>query len=352
MKKSSQNKPLRHVAELIKHQLVESDSLEELKKVANQFSIAITPEMHQAIDLNNPNDPIKKQFVPAREELFVTSSESQDPIGDEKFTAVKGVVHRYPDRCLLMPVNVCPVYCRFCFRREKVGPGNESLSATELKKAYEYIKEHPEIWEVILTGGDPLILKPNTLKNILDKLDEITTVEVVRIHTRVPVVEPARINKEMLRALKLKNKPVYIILHANHPNEFTPAAVKAVASLVDSGIPMLSQSVLLRGINDNIETLSLLMRTMIKNRIKPYYLHHGDLAKGTSHFRTSISEGQALMQQLRGRFSGICQPLYVLDIPGGHGKVPIQHNYIKKRKKDYLVKDYKNKLHTYDEGQV
>jgi lysine 2,3-aminomutase len=340
-------KTLRKVSEIISHQLASPDSLNELEKVANQFSIAITPDMYHAIDKNNPEDPIKKQFIPSSEELKISSEESHDPIGDEKHTTVKGLIHRYPDRCLLMPVNVCPVYCRFCFRREKIGPGSDTLNASELKKTYDYIRSHPEIWEVILTGGDPLILKPMMLKKILQQLDEITTVEVIRIHTRVPVVDSKRINKELLKILKLKHKPVYIVLHANHPNEFTPAAIKAIASLVDSGIPMLSQSVLLKGINDNIETLSQLMKTMIKNRIKPYYLHHGDLAKGTSHFRTSIAAGQNLMRQLRGHYSGLCQPLYVLDIPGGHGKVPIQNSYIKKEKKSYLIEDYKDQTHVY-----
>lgn len=344
-KKSGKN--FHKVSELVENKLVPSESLKELEKVAKRFSIAITPDMYKVIDKHNPDDPIKKQFIPSTEELKITSKETHDPIGDETYTAVKGLIHRYPDRCLLMPVNVCPVYCRFCFRREKIGPGSETLTTTELKKAYEYIRSQPNIWEVILTGGDPLILKPIVFKKILKNLDEISTVEVVRIHTRVPVVDPKRITKELLQALKLKSKPVYIVLHSNHPNEFTPDAIKAIAALVDTGIPMLSQSVLLKGINDNIETLSQLMRTMIKNRIKPYYLHHGDLAKGTSHFRTSIETGQKLMKQLRGHYSGLCQPTYVLDIPGGHGKVPIQNSYIKKEKENYLIEDYQNQKHSY-----
>jgi lysine 2,3-aminomutase len=214
--------------------------------------------------------------------------------------------------------------------------------------AYDYIRSQPHIWEVILSGGDPFILKPKVLAKILNKLDEIETVEVIRIHTRVPVVDPSRINSEMLAALSLKNKPVFIVLHANHAKEFIPEAVKAIAALVDNGVPMLSQSVLLRGINDNIQALSELMRTFIKNRIKPYYLHHGDLALGTSHFRTSITEGQELTQQLRGHYSGLCQPLYVIDIPGGHGKVPIHHHYITPTGEgEYNLEDYQGHHHVY-----
>lgn len=345
-------KSIRKVEELVSHQLAPSISKKSLEKIAENFSIAITPDMYHSMDLSNSDDPIMRQFVPSEKELHTTAAELNDPIGDESFTTVKGIIHRYPDRCLFKPVNVCPVYCRFCFRREKVGPGNEALSSAELNNAYEYIRAHPSIWEVVLTGGDPLILKPKALSAILKNLDDIETVGVVRIHTRVPVVDPERINSDMLAALSLKNKPTYIALHANHSNEFTQSARDAIATLVNAGIPMLSQSVLLRGVNDNIETLSELMRTFIKNRVKPYYLHHGDMAKGTSHFRTSIAHGQNLMQKLRGYYSGICQPLYVIEIPGGYGKVPIQHNYIRNEKGDgnYCIEDYQGKNYHYQDN--
>lgn len=344
-------KSIRTLDDLTKNNLINPEELPSLEKVVETFSLSISDQMHQLIDKTNPNDPIAKQFVPSVNELNITSFERTDPIGDDTHTIVKGIVHRYPDRCLFIPVRVCPVYCRFCFRREKMGISSETMTPQELDTAFAYIQQHPEIWEVIITGGDPLILKPMVLKSLLNRLNAIPHVEVIRLHTRVPVVESHRINSDMIAALKC-DKPVYVVLHANHPNEFTPEASKACAALVDAGIPMLSQTLLLKDVNNTIETLSALMRCFIKNRIKPYYLHHADLARGTEHFRTSISEGQHLMTQLRGRFSGICQPTYVLDIPGGYGKAPIGPNYIQAKKNEhaelcYCVEDYRGNLHDY-----
>ena len=347
-------KPLRKLDDLIQHDLVNEADLPALQEVVENFSLSITDQMQQLIDKSDPEDPIAKQFIPSIKERNITSIERADPIGDNVHTTVKGIIHRYPDRCLFTPVHVCPVYCRFCFRKEKVGTPTESLSPEELNHAFAYIHDHKEIWEVIITGGDPLILKPAVLKAFIDRLNAIPHVEVIRIHSRVPVVESHRINTEMIAALKC-NKPVYVLLHTNHPKEFTPEAVKACAALVDAGIPMLSQTILLKDLNDDIETLSTLMRCFIKNRIKPYYLHHGDLARGTQHFRTTIEKGQQLMKQLRGRFSGICQPTYVLDIPGGHGKVPIGPNYIHPENNhsiledeiNYCVEDYRGCIHHY-----
>jgi lysine 2,3-aminomutase len=342
-------KTLHSLNELINHQLVNKDDELALQKVTENFSIAITEQMFHLIDKQNSDDPIAKQFVPSTLELTIHQKEKSDPIGDKVHTKVKGIVHRYPDRCLFTPVHVCPVYCRFCFRKEKVGHGDETLTPNELEQAFQYIENHPAIWEVILTGGDPLILKPTLLKKIIQRLHTIPHVEVIRIHTRVPVVDSARINAEMIDALN-SHQPVYVVLHANHSQEFTPAAIQACANLVNAGIPLLSQTTLLKNINDNVETLSQLMRCFIKHRIKPYYLHHADLVPGTSHFRTSIAQGQQLMRELRGRFSGICQPTYVLDIPGGFGKVPIGPQYLKQldESASYCVEDYQGQLHVYD----
>lgn len=339
-------KTLRTLHELSEKNIIIPENISCLKPIVENFSLAITQQMETLIDKTNPDDPIYKQFIPDVLEAEIKEEEIEDPIGDDKYSPVKGIVHRYPDRCLFMPVVICPVYCRFCFRREKVSRASEKLSAEDFANAYEYIKNHPEIWEVILTGGDPFILKPKILKEIIDKLCEIPHVEIIRIHTRVPVVASDLITSEMISALKCK-KTVYIILHANHANEFTQESIQAIASIIDAGIPMLSQSVLLKNVNDNIETLSTLMRTFIKYRIKPYYLHHPDLVKGTSHFRVSIKEGQKLMKALRGRFSGLCQPTYVLDIPGGFGKVPIGFSYLQIDEKNYLVEDFCAQQHTY-----
>ncbi|MHB1946701.1 MAG: lysine-2,3-aminomutase-like protein [Gammaproteobacteria bacterium] len=344
-------KTLRTLEDLIQHELIDQKDLPNLQTVVEDFSLAISDSMLQLIDKTNPEDPIAKQFVPSIQELTISASESTDPIGDHVHAKVKGIIHRYPDRCLFMPVHVCPVYCRFCFRKEKVGESSQTMSPAELQAALTYLREHKEIWEVILSGGDPLILKPATLKKLIQELNSIEHIEVIRIHTRVPVVDPARINLEMIDALKCE-KPVYVLLHANHPNEFSPAAKKACALLVDAGIPMLSQTILLKDLNDNIDVLSQLMRCFIKNRIKPYYLHHGDLARGTQHFRATIAKGQELMKQLRGRFSGLCQPTYVLDIPGGYGKTPIGPNYVEMgldSLTDYQIEDYEGQIHNYSE---
>jgi lysine 2,3-aminomutase len=293
-------------------------------------------------------DPIARQFVPSAAELVTLAEERADPIGDDPHTVVKGVIHRYPDRVLLKPLHVCPVYCRFCFRREKVGPGGEMLSPAELEAAFSYIRSNPKIWEVILTGGDPLILAERRLAEIIRSLDAIPHVKVIRIHTRVPVVDPDRVTTGILDALKV-GTPVYVVLHCNHPRELTPVGRAACARLIDNGIPMLNQSVLLKGVNDDPETMEQLLRALVETRVKPYYLHHGDLAEGTSHFRTSIEEGQFLMRSLRGRLSGVCQPTYVLDIPGGFGKVPIGPNYTQGPDANdcYQVKDYRGQVHAY-----
>jgi lysine 2,3-aminomutase len=267
--------------------------------------------------------------VPDRRELHRHVSEIADPIGDDLKSPIKGLVHRYPDRVLLKVVSVCAVYCRFCFRRESVGVGEAGLKSDEFEAALDYIRAHEEIWEVVLTGGDPLTLSPRRLAEATQALAAIPHVKILRWHTRLPVAAPERVTDAMARALTDgHDKTIYVALHANHPRELTPASRAACRRLIDRGVAMVSQSVLLKGVNDDVETLAALMRAFVEARIKPYYLHHGDLAPGTAHFRTTIAEGQALMSQLRGRISGLAQPTYVLDIPGAHGKIPLGPGYV------------------------
>jgi lysine 2,3-aminomutase len=318
---------IRLPSELVAAGLAPADALADLARVAQRYAVAITPEIAALIDRADPDDPIARQFVPDIAELTMTSDERADPIGDDAHSPVEGIVHRYPDRVLLKLVNVCAVYCRFCFRREMVGPAKQMLTPDQLDAALGYIAANPQIWEVILTGGDPLVLSARRLAEVMKRLAAIDHVKIIRLHTRLPVVSPARITPPLVRAVKTA-KITYVALHANHPRELTPGVRAACARLVDAGIPMVSQSVLLRGVNDDAATLEALMRGFVECRIKPYYLHHGDLAPGTSHFRTTIAEGQALMRALRGRVSGLAQPTYVLDIPGGHGKVPVGPGYV------------------------
>jgi lysine 2,3-aminomutase len=289
--------------------------------VTAAYATAITPSLVELIDRTDPADPIARQFVPTGAELDVRPEELPDPIGDKTHEPVEGIVHRYPDRVLLKAVSVCPVYCRFCFRREMVGPEKDgNLSPAELEAALGYIRQHPEIWEVIVTGGDPFMLSARRAAALTRELEAIPHVKVIRWHTRMPVADPERITNEFVAAIRSSSKAVYVAVHCNHPRELTPAVRAACARFVDAGIPLLSQTVLLKGVNDDIDTLEQLMRGFIETRIKPYYLHHADLAPGTSHFRTAVEQGQALVRELRDRVSGLAQPHYVIDIPGGVSK--------------------------------
>jgi len=309
--------------------LIQQEGAASLAGVGQRYAVAITPAMAQLIDPADTADPIARQFIPDARELDRLPVENDDPIGDGLKSPVRGIVHRYRDRVLLKLVSVCPVYCRFCFRREMVGPGkNEALSEADVAGALDYIRAHPEIWEVILTGGDPLILSPRRVAEITTAIGEIAHVKILRWHSRVPAVAPERITPQLVEALRTSPKTVFIALHANHPRELTAAARQACARLIDGGVVMVSQSVLLKGVNDDADTLESLMRAFVEMRIKPYYLHHGDLAPGTAHLRTTIAHGQTLMRELRRRLSGLALPTYVLDIPGAHGKVPIGPQYI------------------------
>lgn len=304
--------------------LISQQNARKLGPVAARYAIAITPEIAGLIDTSDPDDPIARQFVPSTAELNRRPEEDPDPIGDDRHSPIAGIVHRYRDRVLLKLTHVCPVYCRFCFRREMVGPGKGTmLEGKALDAALGYIAAHPEIWEVVLTGGDPFVPAPRRLAEVTAKLDKIPHVQILRWHTRVPVADPDAVTNDLVRALTRTGKAVYVVLHVNHPRELTQDVRAAIARLANAGIPLLSQSVLLRGVNDDIETLEALMRALVAARVKPYYLHHADLVPGTAHFRTTIAKGRALMRALHARVSGLCQPTYVLDIPGGHAKAKL-----------------------------
>ena len=320
--KREKDRTLRTPADLVADGLLPPQRLVDAEAVARKYALGLTPDV--AALILTPDDPIARQFLPDARELLTTPDELADPIGDAAHSPCEGLVHRYPDRVLLKLVNVCAVYCRFCFRRETVGPGRaEALSPRALDDALAYVAADPQIWEVILTGGDPLAASPRRLAAVAARLADIAHVKVLRVHTRVPVVAPERVDSALIDALRAAGKTLYVAIHANHPRELTPAAIAACARLADAGACLVSQSVLLRGVNDDVTTLAALMRGFVEARIKPYYLHHPDLAPGTSHFRLSIEEGRALVGALRGHVSGVCQPNYVLDLPGGHGKVPL-----------------------------
>jgi len=339
---------LRKAADLVARGLVPDARAAALERVAERYAVAITPAMAELIDPTDAADPIARQFIPDLAELVVAPEERADPIGDERLSPVKGIVHRYPDRVLLKPLHACPVYCRFCFRRDQVGPDGEVLTPVELSAALDYVRARPQIWEVIVTGGDPFLLSPRRLSGIVRALDEIEHVQVIRFHTRVPVADPVRVNARLVAALGA-DKAVYVAIHANHPRELTPGFLAACRRLVKAGIPLLGQTVLLKGVNDEASVLESLFRGLVAARVKPYYLHHPDLARGTGHFRVDLRDGQALMRRLRGRVSGLCQPSYVLDLPGGYGKVPVGpcHAETVSGSRDWIVEDFQGGRHRY-----
>src|SRR5271154_1507965 len=313
---------------LIERGLAAPERLAELEAVAARYAIALTPALAALVRPGDPADPIARQFVPDARELIRDPAESDDPIGDDAMSPIHGLVHRYPDRVLIKLVAACAVYCRFCFRRERVGPGSGALTSTEFAAALDYVGARPGVWEVILTGGDPLILSPRRIAGATKALAAISHVKILRWHTRLPVAAPERVTKTMARALIADGKTTVVAVHANHPRELTEAARAACRRLSAEGAMLVSQSVLLKGVNDDPETLIELMRAFVEARVKPYYLHHGDLAPGTAHWRVPIERGQELMGALRGRLSGLATPTYVLDIPGGRGKVPIGPQWI------------------------
>lgn len=315
----------------------EMDALED---VARKYAIGITP--HVASLIKSANDPVGLQYIPQTKEMAATPEESRDPIGDDEHSPVKGIVHRYPDRVLLKIAQACAVYCRYCFRREMIGPKTETLSQDDIQNALAYVRAHKDVWEVILTGGDPLILSARQIGAVLDNLEAIDHVKVMRIHSRVPVADPARVTPELCAALK-REKAVYVVVHINHENEITPDVERALKMLREADCILLSQSVLLKGVNDDPETLEALFRRLVSLRVKPYYLHHPDMAKGTSHFRLSIRKGQDIMRALLGRLSGLAQPTYMLDIPGGRGKIPLTPSYFDGAR----AEDYQGGIHFY-----
>ena len=314
---------LRSASDLVTAGLV--DAAAPIEAVARRYAIAIPPAFQRLI--TDPDDPVGRQVVPHPDELLTAANEHDDPTADAPMSPVEGVVRRYPDRALLKPVLTCPLYCRFCFRRAHVGPEGGLLAEPALDAALDWIAAEPALREVILTGGDPLILSPRRLAHIVRRLDRMPHIETIRIHTRVPVAAPERIDGALVEALGA-DTPLRVILHANAAAELTADARAAIRRLLTAAIPVLSQSVLLRGVNDTPERLEALLRALLRARVTPATLHQLDRAPGTARFHVPIDEGRALLAALRGRVPGDSIPTYVLDIEGGHGKVPIGPDYL------------------------
>jgi lysine 2,3-aminomutase len=285
--------------------------------VKGGFNLLIPKYYVDLIDWNDPDDPLAKMVVTSDLEGDVKKYEMDDPIGDKPHSPVPGIVHRHRDRCLLMLTNVCAVHCRFCFRKNLLDRHTYDFS-----KSIEYIRLHPEIWEVILSGGDPFMFTDHFMELVITKLREIPHVKMIRFHTRTPVVYPKRVTDNLVSILG-KAKPYIVVLHINHEREITPFFCRAVADMQKNGALLMSQSVLLKGVNDNAGSLANLFRKLVETGVKPYYLHHLDPAPGNHHFRISVEAGKELYKQLRQKVSGVCVPEYMIDVPGGYGKFPV-----------------------------
>jgi len=340
---------LRTGSQLADAGLADASAIEQIDVIGAQYSVAIPANLARLIDPADPDDPIARQFIPDPAELTIAEDELEDPIGDKAHAPVRGLVHRYPDRVLLMPTMSCPVYCRYCFRRDRVGRAADAPTADDLEAAYRYIESDSEIHEVILTGGDPLSLSDARLERIISRLNGISHLNNIRIHTRVPVALPERVTDTLVAALR-SDIPVWMVLHSNHARELTDDVAAACDRLIRGGIPLLSQSVLLKSVNDDVNTLADLFRRLVRLRIKPYYLHHPDRARGTARFRLTLAEGRALVSALRGNISGLCQPTYVVDIPGGHGKAVAQTASVSSADTGWALQDFRGETHDYTDN--
>lgn len=344
---SDEKTPTTGARELCDAGLIANEDLSEIDALTGSFPVRISPAIRALIV--DANDPIARQFVPDRREAEIRSWEEADPIGDKTHSPVKGIVHRYPDRVLLKLSTSCPVHCRFCFRKEMIGPrADEILTTDDLDAAFDYVENHRAVWEVILSGGDPLVLSPRRIRDVVGRLDAIAHVAVVRWHSRVPVVSPERVTPDFVAALSSGSKTVYLAVHTNHAREHTEAVREGCTRLRQAGIVLVGQTVLLRGVNDSAGALEELMRSCVTLGIKPYYLHLLDRAIGTSHFRVPLAEAVNLLGSLRGRLSGLCQPTLMLDLPGGHGKVPVPTSgVVDEGGGRYKVTDFTGRTHTY-----
>ena len=323
-----------------------------MQPLKNQSALKyVTSQVMETMDsIDTEFDPIARQYIPSSEENKILPDETTDPIGDDIHSPINGLVHRYPDRVLLKITDTCAVYCRFCFRKDMVDQGKGVLTESNIEQIIAYIQNAPQVREVIFSGGDPLTLSNRRLKSILSKLASIEHLDVIRFHTRAPVVSPERFDNELINILTSLPQAVYMVIHTNHANEINDAVKNTLKKLSNTSIQMLSQSVLLKGVNDDVTTLENLFRTLIRNNVKPYYLHHLDKARGTSHFRVSINRGKKIFSALQDRLSGIAMPRYVMEIPDGHGKMPVNDTYFTQHEDHWEVKDFKGKTHIYQES--
>jgi lysine 2,3-aminomutase len=320
---------------------------EDVAKCLDSFRMAVTPYYASLMDPDDPNDPIRKICIPSIQETYPCGDDMADPLGEVRDSPVPHIVHRYPDRVLFLATLRCSAYCRYCTRRRVVGEEDRVITESELKKAVQYISDHTEIRDVLISGGDPLVMSTEKLEHIIASIRAVPHVDIVRIGTRVPVVMPMRITDELLTMLK-KYQPIWINAHFTHPKELTPECQRACEAIVDAGIPLGSQTVLLRGINDDPETMKALMLGLVHMRVRPYYIYQCDLSQGIGHFRTSVDTGIRIMHSLQGYISGFAVPKFVIDAPGGGGKVPMNYDYVvSKDNKEVVMENFRGDIYRY-----
>lgn len=333
--------------ELQKYIKLTPEEEEGIKKSLQTIRMSITPYYLSIIDLNNPRCPVRKQAIPSVMELHLSKADLLDPLHEDEDSPVPGLTHRYPDRVLFLITDMCAMYCRHCTRRRFAGQTDSESPSERIQKGIDYIAQTPQVRDVLLSGGDALLVSDKLLENIIKKLREIPHVEIIRIGTRVPVVMPQRITDDLVNMLK-KYHPIYLNTHFNHCDELTPQAEEACRKMANAGIPLGNQSVLLRGVNDNVDVMKNLVHKLVKNRVRPYYIYQCDLSQGLEHFRTPVSKGIEIIENLRGHTSGYAVPTYVIDAPGGGGKIPVGPTYIISQSPDKIVlRNFEGVISTY-----
>ncbi|MCG6892344.1 MAG: KamA family radical SAM protein [Desulfobacteraceae bacterium] len=340
---------IRTISQLQRMLQLTAEEIRALEGSETTLPVAVTPYYMSLLSPENSGQALRRTVIPVIDEAIRSAGESEDPLGEEHQSPVPGLVHRYPDRVLLLVLDFCSTYCRYCTRSRVVGRGALFPSRSRLELAFDYIRSHPEIRDVLLSGGDPLTLGDNRLEWILSRLRQIPTVEIIRIGTKIPAVLPQRVTARLTRMLR-KYHPLWMSLHFTHPEECTPEAARACAALADSGIPLGSQTVLLRGINDNLEVMKELVHRLLRMRVRPYYLYQCDPILGSAHFRTPVDKGLEIIRGLRGFTSGYAVPTFVVDAPGGGGKVPVMPQTIAGREgMDLLLRNYEDRCFRYPE---
>ncbi len=335
--------------ELSKYFTFEPEEAEGIKKALAKFRMAITPYYLSLIDPNDPFDPIRRQAIPQGAECNIAPADLNDPLHEDEDSPAPGLTHRYPDRVLFLITDMCSMYCRHCTRRRFAGQKDDESPSERIEKCLAYIEKTPQVRDVLLSGGDALMVSDKKLEYIIQRLRAIPHVEIVRIGSRTPVVCPQRITPELCEMLK-KYHPIWLNTHFNHPNEFTPEAEQALARLANAGIPLGNQTVLLRGVNDCVHVMKKLMHELVRNRVRPYYIYQCDLSMGLEHFRTPVSKGIEIIENLRGHTSGYAVPTFVVDAPGGGGKTPVMPQYVISQSPDKVIlRNFEGVITTYTE---